>query len=267
MKPVALRLGGASVWIVAAVVATISSMVLATLTSGSAQIAFGVDADPELQAFGAEQLSFAPLSPSILDFITGTRSGIGSSNPPTNGLAARRGAESSSTHTTSPPPQQAVSGGGTVLAPTKGVWKLTIAMTSDSKTVAPGGDILYRMIVRNVGGADFGGRNLVLRWHTPLGTLGFFPGRCETVPVDDVKRRCASISIPFPGLGDNVHEETQTGGLVTIKAHEQWVQGWRVRVSPAAQAGTEILNHAHVSVTVSASTQTATSRPVVVTVR
>lgn len=143
-------------------------------------------------------------------------------------------------------------------------WVLTLNMVADA-TVQAGGDIVYRMIIRNIGTEDFGGRNFTLQWHTPAGTISRVPlEACEDVPNDEVRDPCASVPLPLPGLGPSVHSSRNSAGLISIEAGGEWVQLWRVTVPPGTLAGTEFTNHAHLTVT--GSEATITTGTVTVTV-
>jgi hypothetical protein len=137
---------------------------------------------------------------------------------------------------------------GVVESVAPGDWELTLAMTAARSTVEAGGTIDYVMTISNVGTGEFRGRSFVLQWHTPAGTFG------------------RSAVVPKPGLGDALHEEFNSAGLVRIAPGDHWDREWHVDVPPGAPAGTEITNHAHLHVTVAGADREVTTETVTVTV-
>lgn len=147
-----------------------------------------------------------------------------------------------------PSPPESLEGGGGV---TRGGWELTVEMAADRTTAAPGDPVVYSMIVRNVGDAAFPlGTNFQLQWHIPFGTRADDPVRCTPGDVfDELEQACPAVALPVPGTGDTAHSQLDSGGLVRIPAHGQWVRPFRVRVLEGTQPGTKLPNHFHLDVT------------------
>ena len=139
-------------------------------------------------------------------------------------------------------------------------------MVAEQSTVRAGGEIDYRMIIRNVGSENFELGTFVLEWHTPLGTVASATGPCDSVPIDELQTLCERSVIPQPGFGEASHEQRNSRGLVTIRAGQAWVQEWHVQTAPVVPAGTEYITHAHLRVTVGGQEQIITTDTVTVTV-
>jgi hypothetical protein len=151
------------------------------------------------------------------------------------------------------------------LAP--GGWILTLDMAPNAATVPAGGEIVYRIMIKNVGTDDFRGRSFLLEWHTPLGTVGRNSlTQCNLIPVDVVRELCESQRLSIsPGAGDASHEQTNSAGLISIAQGETWVQEWHVQTLNAA-SGTQYTTHAHLTVNIDGQDVRISTPPVVVTV-
>lgn len=254
-------------WLAATALATIGSITVATLPGGPTKLGPADDLGAEFGFLASGRSALiAPLSTDIIDAILGRGSydsyfGTGDRG---NAVQGSKGvAHPTLTHPKSP----SITGGGpTLLAPARRPWELTLDITADRETVKPGDEILYRIIVANVGDGDFGGQSFTLQWHTPTGTVAFYAAKCENAPDQGIQEQCGSVELVSPGKGDAVHEETVTAGLATIRAHKEYVQLWRVKTNPSQTAGTQIFNHAHLSLTEKGPNEIINSRVVVVTV-
>ncbi len=216
--------------------------------------------------------SIAPISPTYIERRLGTatvqritRSAAGST---------AGGAKSTTPRPAAPPtpgaaPPQVIEGkAGPVPGLAPGGWILTLDMAPNSATVPAGGEIVYRMSIRNVGTDYFRGRSFLLEWHTPLGTVGRNAlTECNLIPVDAVRELCETQRLSVsPGAGDTTHDQTNSAGLVAIRPGETWVQEWYVQTLPSATPGTQYTNHAHLTVNIDGKDVTVATPPVVVTV-
>jgi hypothetical protein len=157
---------------------------------------------------------------------------------------------------------------GTVPGLAPGGWILTLAMAPNAATVPPGGEIVYRMSIKNVGTEDFRGRSFLLEWHTPVGTVGRNAlTECNLIPVTAARELCQSQRLSIsPGAGDARHEQTSSAGLIAIRPGETWVQEWHVQTLPSATPGTQYTTHAHLTVSIDGKDVVVSTPPVVVTV-
>jgi hypothetical protein len=150
------------------------------------------------------------------------------------------------------------------LAP--GGWVLSVQMLAP-KTVRAGDEMHYRMLVGNTGTEDFRGRSFQLEWHTPAGTVGRNAlEQCSLLPLDLLRALCRSERL-FPTVGsDTTHQSFNSSGLIAIRPGQQWEQDWYVQVLPTTTAGTQLHNHAHLTVMINGVDAHIASDDVVVTV-
>lgn len=148
-------------------------------------------------------------------------------------------------------------------------------MAANRATVSPGEDVVYSVIVANVGSGDFPGTNVPedkgqFRYeaHTPFGTTfrSFEPPPCGGHPVAPDPERpsesCVFVPAPVPGTGETTHVPTESR-ISEIRSGRQLAFMYRVSVDPGVPSGTKLVNHAHLYVV---SQEPKTTGPVIVTV-
>jgi uncharacterized repeat protein (TIGR01451 family) len=145
---------------------------------------------------------------------------------------------------------------GGALAP--GSWDLRLDVAADRAVVAPGGDIVYTLTVRNVGGEPFIGR-VVLRSHVPALTSYVADPVCAVATLLEITDApgdtCPLPSLPVPAPLQDIEIAGQAVPLTSLswstdtvlEPGDTLVRTFRVTVSPAA-AGQEVVNHAHIGV-------------------
>lgn len=262
------RLGGiGTVWLAVALAATLGSMALAV--RGPGPRALGLEAAvgggaSYLEPGGSSR--FAPLSPAILSDLFGAGSLarlLGPSGPAGTGAL---GADATSPgHPAGDGPSDDPSSGPLPEEITRRLPSdsdLRVFMTADRSSASPGEEILYTITVRNVGKKDFRG-DFHVEAHIPFGTT--WAGnetRCRTA------ESCVIQEFPSPGLPvDELHLVQWGYSGYPIRAGQEEVAGYRVRVNPGTRPGTLITNDAHLTVTAPNPKPRMTTDPVVVRVR
>jgi uncharacterized repeat protein (TIGR01451 family) len=143
-----------------------------------------------------------------------------------------------------------------VLSP--GQWDLRLDFAADRDVVAPGGDILYTLTVRNAGRAPFNGR-LELRSHVPLFTNHVSEPVCAIeAALQLAMARTESCPLPGLPLPQELQDVEIAGQPLPLSALTWTIQAavapgetltrtFRVTVDPGAD-GRDISNHGHISV-------------------
>lgn len=132
------------------------------------------------------------------------------------------------------------------LAP--GDWRLVVSIAADRATVQPGGDVVYSILVRNVGDEAFRG-DFTLTSHVPFGTTSSQQSECR-LPNRDANP-CAPLVVPVPGdptPEGSLHSVRRSPAAVEVGPGGEYLYRFVVTVSPGARRGTAIANHAHLAV-------------------
>lgn len=141
-------------------------------------------------------------------------------------------------------------------------WDLEPSVYADRTTARPGDDIIYTVIVRNVGRADFDGQ-VQIEAHTPFGTTfqNFEPPPCEGQGPPD----CIFVPQPVPGPPNeaNIHAPSDRRPY-TIPSGGSAILRYRVSVDPGVPPGTKLPNHAHATTTTPPRSRTSETVVVVV---
>lgn len=251
-------------WLAVALAATLGSMALAVRGPGPRALGLeaAVGGASYLEPGGSSR--FAPLSPAILSDLFGAGSLarlLGPSGPAgTGALGADR---TSAGHPAGDRPPDDPSSGPLPAEITRRLPSdsdLRVFMTADRSRASAGEEILYTITVRNVGEKDFRG-SFDVEAHIPFGTM--WAGnetRCQAGE--------SCVEFPAPGLPvDELHLAQWGRADFPIRAGQEDVVGYRVRVNPGTRPGTLITNHAHLTVTGPNPRPRMTTEPVVVRVR
>jgi uncharacterized repeat protein (TIGR01451 family) len=238
------------------------SILLVTVTVAASFPAFSLlHAIPTLQELDYSADRFAKIAPLRAEFIA---EALGSTNldrllaslPPSSPAKDEGGIAPRSAFGAAPIPE----------LPILPKADLRFSFRANSPTAAAGDVLEYIATVRNVGKADFNG-NFTIDSHIPLGTT--YVGRCEVPEIDEDGNVCYPAPIPGTTEGQNPDDPHGVTAIQDIQAkrtlrpHAEYVFKFRVRVNQGLPAGTEIKNHAHLTVL----DKTQTSPVVVVTVR
>lgn len=161
------------------------------------------------------------------------------------------------------PPGEAEPGASAIpgVPPILGQSSLRVRMSANRTTVLPGEDIIYYVIVRNIGKAGFDGQ-LSLESHVPFGTTLKSDNPCPD--VISIEKGCVKVSpedVPGAPNESNLHQ-TSDDQVRKIPAGGRYVWRFRVTAGREASRGTRISNHAHMTVL----GKQTTSNMVVVTV-
>lgn len=237
-------------------------MMLATGAPGLRALGAGAPLGDTLGDLGrGGSAEFAPLSPDILRGVLGpdALARLSGGGPVSAPVTGERPAPT-------PGPEQPGGGDEEPLALVQGSpdFDLRFSMTSDRATVRPNEDIIYSLIVENVGGGDFNAgcvtacqRNLQVDAHVPFGTA--FREMTEA-PAEGDSGGVPSPPIPGPPL--DAHTVSWSGNPV-IRAGEVFRLSYRVTVNATTSPGTELSNHGHGKIDVE---DAVTTNTVVVTV-
>lgn len=143
--------------------------------------------------------------------------------------------------------------------------ELAVVMDADRTTVPPGGLIVYRITVTNVGTEEFRGE-LRLESHHPFWTSDASTPCGESGVDPNPDAPCVAPAVPVPGPPDDSIHSVQVSYNGPIPVGSSLVREFRVRVHPGAPQNTRIDNHAHLDVPGDGEAA-ETSNTVVVTVR
>jgi uncharacterized repeat protein (TIGR01451 family) len=169
------------------------------------------------------------------------------------------------------PPASAPESGplGPILA--EGSWDLRPSLRADRTTVRPGGEVGYRVVVRNEGREPFGGI-VRLQAHIPFwSTYARGEPPCAADPEHsggEIPDVCID-PVPVPGTpGDAQHvpDHTQNFTRKPLQPGRAYAFVYFVRVAEGAPSETQLTNHLHMTVT-APPRPTITTDPVVVVVR
>lgn len=266
----ALRRTGAQLGALLAVVVLIFGAVSFGARTDGHDVLPGLARTDAIESYVRDALgAIAPISPTYVgrrlgaaavERLTGSTGGSANADPGRPSASA------------SPPPAEprpVIQGKpGTVPGLAPGGWVLTLAMVPNAANVPPGGEIKYRIMIKNGGTDYFRGRSFLLEWHTPSGTVGRNSlTSCNLFPVGAARQLCRNQRLAVsPGAGDAQHEQINSAGLVAIAPGETWVREWFVQTLPSAASGTQYRTHAHLTVTIEGQDVTVSTPPVVVTV-
>ena len=129
------------------------------------------------------------------------------------------------------------------LAP--GNWRLEIGMSADRSIASVGDDIVYTVMLTNVGEEEFSG-DFTISSHIPFGTTSRQSGEC-TLP-NRSSNPCGAVVVPVPGeptSNSELHSVSRSVAGQRLAPGETYVFEFIVTVAPSARPGTDITNHSH----------------------
>lgn len=230
------RMGAvAAIWLAAALVATLATMVVAASPPGGQLVRLESGSGTALAFLDSSRRpSFAPLSPEIVSDLLGPGSVerfFAATSGPT--VLARRSPRAS----TPAPDRQEAAEREIDARPI-----LEATMTVDRAKAAPGETLRYVITVRNVGGAS--AAHFSVFSHVPEHTTILAPPGCEGIGVEQRPDGDAAICGPaFPGPPGEHDVVVSFGPLAPGDARTTF---FKVVVNAEAPKGEVIRNHCHV---------------------